>query len=101
MKRAIKWAAMAAVCLSLTSCGLFSSEHVAAAMEIINQMEAQNTVTAAQAEALREALMVNTGEPWYMQLGRVVLEVGLAVAGVRMWRGPAATAAERVARRAG
>jgi hypothetical protein len=53
-----------------------------------------------QAEALRQAIMANTGEPWWMQLGRVALEVGLAVAGVRMWRGPAATTAERAARMA-
>jgi len=62
-------------------------------------MQEQGTVTASQAEALREALLVNTGEPWYQQLGRLVLEVGLAVAGVRVWRGPSATRAERVARR--
>ena len=85
--------------MALCSCGLFSSEQVQAALDIINQMEAQNTVTAAQAEALREALVTNTGEPWYMQAGRLVLEVGMAVLGVRMWRGPSATLAERVARR--
>jgi len=72
---------------------------VQAALDIINQMEQQNTVTSAQAEALREALLTNTGDPWYMQLGRVALEVGMAVLGVRMWRGPSATAAERIARR--
>ena len=100
MRNVIRWAALAAVCMALCSCGLFSSEQVQAALDIINQMEAQNTVTAAQAEALREALVTNTGEPWYMQAGRLVLEVGMAVRGVRMWRGPSATSAERVARRA-
>ena len=98
MKNAIRWAALAAVCLTLCSCGLFSAEQVQAALEIINQMEAQNTVTAAQAEALREALVANTGDPWYMQIGRLALEVGMAVLGVRVWRGPSATVAERVAR---
>ena len=47
---------------------------------------------------MRQAMQTSSGEPWYMQLGRVALEVGLAVAGVRMWRGPSATSAERVAR---
>ena len=100
MRNVIRWAALAAVCMALCSCGLFSSEQVQAALDIINQMEEQNTVTAAQAEALREALVTNTGEPWYMQAGRLALEVGMAVLGVRMWRGPSATLAERVARRA-
>jgi hypothetical protein len=100
MRNVIRWAALAAVCMTFCSCGLFSSEQVQAALDIINQMEAQNTVTAAQAEALREAMVTNTGEPWYMQAGRLVLEVGMAVLGVRMWRGPSATLAERVARRA-
>ena len=30
--------------------------------------------------------------------GKIVLEVGLAVAGVRLWRGPSASLAERAAR---
>ena len=55
-------------------------------------------ITGEQAEAMRQALLANTGEPWYMQIGKMVLEIGLAVAGVRLWRGPSATAAERVAR---
>jgi len=33
-----------------------------------------------------------------MQLGKIALEVGLAVAGVRLWRGPSASVAERAAR---
>ena len=100
MRTLIRCAALVAVCLTFCSCGLFGGEQVQAALEIINQMEAQNTVTAAQATALREALQATaTGEPWYMQIGRVVLEVGMAVLGVRLWRGPSATVAERAARR--
>jgi hypothetical protein len=83
---------------TLAGCGILSNEHVETASRIIEQMQAQGSVTAEQAEALRQALQANTGEPWYTQLGRVVLEVGLAVVGVRMWRGPSATTAERVAR---
>lgn len=82
------------------SCGIFDSGQVEAAMQVISQMEAEGTVSVNQAAALREALMTNTGEPWYIQAGKMVLEIGLAVAGVRMWRGPAATAAERIARKA-
>lgn len=100
MKNAIKWAALAAVLLSLCSCGLFTNEQIEAAITVINKLAEDGKITAEQAEAMRQALMTNTGEPWYMQLGKIVLEVGLAVVGVRMWRGPSATIAERVARRA-
>lgn len=99
MRTLIRLAVLAAVCLTFCSCGIFTGEQVQAALEIINQMEAQQTVTASQAEALREALLANTGDPWWQQLGRLVLEVGMAVLGVRVWRGPSATAAERIARR--
>lgn len=91
------WAALTAV-FFLCSCGLISNEHAAAAIEIVNEMQARGSVTAEQAEALRQALLANTGEPWWQQVGRVVLEVGLAVAGVRLWRGPSAGVAERAAR---
>ena len=86
------------VCLLLTSCGIFTPEQVNSIVETINQIEDQGGLTSIQAEALRNAVMANTGEPWYLQVGRVVLEVGLAVAGVRLWRGPAAPMSERVAR---
>ena len=82
------------------SCGIFDTGQMELALQVIEQMEIKGTVTAEQAEALRQALAANSGEPWYYQLGRVALEVALAVAGVRIWRGPAATAAERVARAA-
>ena len=95
MRTLIRLAVLAAVCLTLCSCGIFTGEQVQAALEIINQMEQQQTVTAAQAEAL----LANTGDPWWQQLGRLVLEVGMAVLGVRVWRGPSATAAEPIARR--
>lgn len=89
---------MAAVLMAMTSCGLLSNEQAQAALQIVNEMQAQGSVTAEQAEALRQALLANTGEPWWQQVGRVVLEVGLAVAGVRLWRGPSASVAERAAR---
>lgn len=86
------------VCLLLTSCGIFTADQVQGIVEVIDAIEEQGGLTPMQAEALRTAVMANTGEPWYLQMGRVVLEVGLAVAGVRWWRGPAAAPAERVAR---
>lgn len=101
MRNYIRFAVLAVAGLTLCSCGLFDSGQVELAMQVIQQMEAQGTVTAAQAEALREALSVSSTEPWYYQMGRVALEVALAVAGVRIWRGPSATVAERLARKAG
>ena len=87
-------------CLLLTGCGILDPELVQSSVGVIDQLEANQAITMEQAEALRQAIMANTSEPWWMQLGKVALEVGLAVAGVRMWRGPAATTAERAARMA-
>ena len=85
-------------CLLFAGCGLLDAGQAQTVNDVITQIEAQGALTAAQAEALRQAVITNTGEPWWMQLGKVVLEVGLAVVGVRVWRGPAATGAERAAR---
>lgn len=84
-------------CLLLTGCGLLNPSQAQAVADVINQLEANQAITMEQAEALRQAI-TSTGEPWWMQIGKVVLEVGLAVAGVRLWRGPSAPRAERQAR---
>jgi hypothetical protein len=98
MKKRAKWAAAAAVLMAMTSCGMLNSEQTQAAIEIVNEMAQRGSMTAEQAEALVQALMSNSGEPWWQQILRVAVEVGLAVAGVRIWRGPAAGVAERAAR---
>lgn len=85
-------------CLLLAGCGILDAGQVQAVTDVVNQLEANQAITMEQADALRQAILTNTGEPWWMQLGKIVLEVGLAVAGVRMWRGPTATVAERRAR---
>ena len=85
-------------CLLLAGCGILNAGQVQAVTDVVNQLEANQAITMEQADALRQAILTNTGEPWWMQLGKVVLEVGLAVAGVRLWRGPSASVAERAAR---
>ena len=85
-------------CLLFAGCGLLDAGQVQAVTDVVNQLEANQAITMEQADALRQALLTNTGEPWWMQLGKIVLEVGLAVAGVRLWRGPSASVAERAAR---
>jgi len=85
-------------CLLLAGCGILDAGQVQAVTDVVNQLEANQAITMEQADALRQAILTNTGEPWWLQLGKVVLEVGLAVAGVRLWRGPSASVAERAAR---
>jgi hypothetical protein len=85
-------------CLLFAGCGLFDANQMQAVTDVVNHLEANQAITMEQANALRQAILMNTGEPWWMQLGKIALEVGLAVAGVRLWRGPAASAAERAAR---
>ena len=87
-----------APCLLLAGCGIFTPEQVSGITDVINGIESQGGLTSMQAEALRQAVASNTGEPWWMQVGKIALEVGLAVAGVRLWRGPSASTAERAAR---
>jgi len=85
-------------CLLLAGCGLLDAGQVQAVTDVVNQLEASQAITMEQAEALRQAVLSGAGEPWWMQLGKIALEVGLAVAGVRLWRGPSASLAERAAR---
>ena len=87
--------------LFLVSCGLLGPDHTELALKAINEMQTQGVVTMEQAEALRQALLATVpGADWWVDVLRILLEVGLAFAGVRLWRGPSATAAERVARAA-
>jgi hypothetical protein len=95
----MKSSALIITCLLLTGCGILDAGQVQAVTDVVNQLEANQAITMEQAEALRQA-MLNTGDPWWMQLGKIALEVGLAVAGVRLWRGPSAGMAERAARAA-
>lgn len=89
------------LCLPLVSCGLLQPDHTELAMQAIARMQTEGVITFEQAEALRQALLASApGAEWWFDLVRIVLEVGLSVLGVRLWRGPAATAAERVARAA-
>jgi len=85
-------------CLLLAGCGILDAGQVQAVTDVVNQLEANQAITMEQADALRQAILTNTGEPWWLQFGKVVLEVGLAIAGVRLWRGPSASVAERAAR---
>jgi len=85
-------------CALLAGCGLLSSDQATGIVEVINSIEQQGGLTAIQAEALRQAVLQNSGDPWWQQLTLGILEVALAVAGVRWIRGPAATASERAAR---
>jgi len=94
----MRWLYMLGAATLLTGCGILDAGQVQAVTDVVNQLEANQAITMEQAEALRQAILTNTGDPWWLQLGEVVLEVGLAVAGVRLWRGPSASVAERAAR---
>ena len=85
-------------CLLLAACGTLTLDQANGIVDVINEIERDGALSRVQAAALREAVLADSGEPWWIQAGKVILEVGLAVAGVRLWRGPAATTAERAAR---
>jgi hypothetical protein len=97
----MRWLFMFLGAALLTGCGVLPADVVSSAVDVVNQLESASSITPEQADALRQAVSANTGEPWYYQVGRLALEVTLAITGVRIWRGPSATSVERIARRQG
>ncbi|NRA59131.1 MAG: hypothetical protein HRU13_13550 [Phycisphaerales bacterium] len=85
MTTVIKWAALAAVCLLLTGCGMLSPEQQQHALQVVDQMVAQGSITHAQGQAMRESIL-STGSIW-----EHVIDIGagaaLAFLGVRANRG--------------
>jgi hypothetical protein len=84
--------------LALASCGLLSPEQQHTALQVLDGMRAQGTITQAQYDALVESLLSGSTTAWWMQLVQVIGSAALAYAGVQWRRGPVATPSERAAR---
>ena len=83
------------VCLCLTSCGLLSPADQQTALEVVDVMARQGTVTGEQAEALRQAILGAGQQVWWHQLGQIVLGAAMGYLGVQAAPGRAATVAAR------
>lgn len=88
---------MLAVCLLLTGCGLMDPQQQATALQVVDQMLMQGTITAEQAEALRQTILSGGQLPWWQQVGQVLLGAGLGYLGIQVAPARAATVAARKA----
>lgn len=85
--RYLTLATMAVFCLTLTACGLLDPQQQATALQVVDQMLAQGTVTQAQADALREAILSGGQAHWWQQAATAVIGAAVAYVGVRIERG--------------
>lgn len=83
----IKWAMLAVVCLSLTACGLLDPQQQQTALQVVDQMLDQGTITPEQAEALRQTILQGGQVHWWEQAATAVLGAAMAYVGVRVQRG--------------
>lgn len=86
--------------VTLVSCGLLSPAQQADSLAALDNMLASGAITHAQYAALREALLAGGTGAWWQQFAQVAGSAVLAIAGVRLQRGPPATPDEVVTRQA-
>jgi len=60
-------------CLLLAGCGILDAGQVQAVTDVVNQLEANQAITMEQADALRQAILTNTGEPWSVSYTHLTL----------------------------
>jgi hypothetical protein len=85
------------ICLTLTSCGLLSPEQQTTALQTVDAMLTQGTITSQQAEALRQAILGGGQSAWWHQVGQIVLGAAMGYLGVQAAPGRAASVAARKA----
>ena len=73
--------------LSLAGCGLMSPAEQSTALEVIEQMLRQGTITPEQYEGLRQAILSGGSGVWWHSLGEVVAGAALGYFGVQLRRG--------------
>lgn len=96
----MKTMAMVCVCLLLCSCGLLSPEQQQTALQTVDAMLVQGTITAEQAEGLRQAILGGGQSAWWHQVGQIVLGAAMGYLGVQAAPGRAATVAAAKAKAA-
>lgn len=90
--------AMFALACLLASCAWLTPEQQQTALQVVDSMAAQGSITRAQHDALVEALLSGSSTAWWQQLVQIIGGAALAYAGVQWRRGPVATPSERAAR---
>lgn len=87
------------IVLACAACGLMSPAQQQTALAVVDEMLRNGSITAAQWEAMREAILAASSANWWSVAAQTVLGGALGYVGVQMRRGPVATPDERVARR--
>jgi hypothetical protein len=82
----------------LASCAWLTPEQQQTALQVVDSMAAQGSISRAQHDALVEALLSGSSTAWWQQLVQVIGGAAWAYAGVQWRRGPVATPTERAAR---
>ena len=85
------------VCLLLTACGVLSPEQQQTALQTIDAMMYQGTITPSQADALRETIMQAGQQNFWNQAAQVGLGAVMGYLGVQAAPGRAASVAARKA----
>ena len=88
---------MILACLLLTSCGLLSPEQQQTALQTVDAMLTQGTITSVQAEALRQAILSGGQSAWWHDVGQVVLGAAMGYLGGQAAPGRAASVAAKKA----
>lgn len=99
MKNYTRWAALFGVCVLLTGCGLLSPEQQQNALEVIDQMRDQGTISSAQHEVLSQGILSQGWSGFLEQLSGYALAAVAAYTGVMIRRGPP-TRQENIAKKA-
>lgn len=74
-------------CLFLAGCGLMNPQQQAEALQVLEQMREQQSITQAQFEALREMVLSDGANAWWQEIGQIVLGAALGYVGVEIRRG--------------
>lgn len=88
------------LCLCLVSCGLMSPQQQSEALAVVDEMLRNGSITHAQWEAMREAILSASTTNWWAAAAQTVCGGALAYFGVQARRGPVATPEERAKRKA-
>ncbi len=98
-ERGVLWILVVAALLCAAGCGLMSPQQQSEALQVIDEMLKNGSITQAQWQAMREAILQASTTNWWAAAGQVVLGGVMGYLGVQARRGPVATPAEREMRK--
>lgn len=99
LERITLYALCAITLLLLAACGLMTPEQQSNALAAVDEMLRNRSITPAQHEAMREAIMSASSTQWWSQAATALVGGVIGHVTTQVRRGPVATPAERVARK--